>query len=86
MASRFQSKIIKEYQEKGYLVLKLIRLNESGYPDLLCLKDGKAIFIESKEANDTLKPLQKHRIQQLKDLGFEAFVLQDKKKPTDLQD
>jgi hypothetical protein len=77
MSSSFQSKIIKDYEAKGYLVLKLIRLNLNGFPDLLCLKDGKAIFIESKEENDTLKPLQEFRIQQLKDLGFEAFTLQN---------
>ena len=85
MASSYQTKIIKEYESKGYLVLKLIRLNLNGFPDLMCLKDGKAIFIESKEANDTIKPLQKHRIQQLKDLGFEAFVMQDRRNDKDLE-
>ena len=30
--SKFQSKIIKEYEGKGYLVLKTIRLNVNGYP------------------------------------------------------
>ena len=77
MASRFQSKIIKEYKSKGYKVLKLIRLNENGFPDLLLLKDGKAIFIESKEVDDTVKPLQERRIKELIELGFEAFTLQE---------
>ena len=30
--SKYQSKIIKEYEDKGYLVLKTIRLNVNGYP------------------------------------------------------
>jgi hypothetical protein len=79
MASKFQSKIIKEYKDKGYLVLNLIRLSESGYPDLQCLKNGKSTFIEVKEVNDTLKPLQKYRIDELRKQGFEAFCIQDKK-------
>ena len=61
----YQSKVIKEYKECGYIVLNLIRLSENGYPDLLCLKDGKAIFIECKTGGDTLKPLQKYRIDEL---------------------
>ena len=79
MASKYQTQIINEYKAKGYIVLNVIKLSDSGYPDLLCLKDGKAIFIEVKEANDTLKPLQKYRIDELIKQGFEAFCLQKKK-------
>ncbi len=75
----FQSKIKKQYEDEGYLVLNVIRLSDNGFPDLQCLKDGKTIWIECKEVNDTLKPLQKIRIKQLRNLGFEAFCLQDKK-------
>jgi len=78
--SKFQSKIIKEYEDKGYLVLKTIRLNVNGYPDLLCLKSSEpTIFIEVKEVKDTLKPLQKLRIDQLNQKGFKAICLQDGK-------
>lgn len=75
----FQSKVKKEYESKGYTVLNIIRLGDNGYPDLLCMKDGEVIWIECKEEKDTLKPLQKVRIKQLRDNGFEAFCLQDKK-------
>jgi hypothetical protein len=78
--SKFQTKIIEEYQAKGYLVLKTIRLNVNGYPDLICTKPTEpTIFIEIKEAKDTLKPLQKLRIDQLNELGFVAFCLQNGK-------
>jgi Holliday junction resolvase len=79
MASKFQTKTKKELEKNGFKVLKLIRLSENGYPDLLALKDGKASFIEIKEANDTLKPLQKHRIDELREMGFDAKCLQDGK-------
>ena len=78
--SKFQTKIIKEYEDKGYLVLKTIRLNVNGYPDLLCLKSNEpTIFIEVKEKKDDLKPLQGLRIDELNKLGFNAFCLQDGK-------
>lgn len=77
MASLFQNRVKREYEIKGYKVVKLIRLSENGYPDLMCLKDGKSIFIECKEKKDTLKELQKYRIDELRKLGFEAFCLQD---------
>lgn len=77
--SKFQTKIIKEYKSKGYTVLNVIKLSDSGYPDLILLKDGVTRFIECKEKTDTLKPLQKLRIDELIDNGFDAFCLQDSK-------
>ncbi|RQO79162.1 hypothetical protein DBR40_05435 [Pedobacter sp. KBW01] len=79
MASGFQNRIKREYEKKGYKVIKLAKTNANGITDLMCLKDGKSIFIESKEANDSLKELQKYRIDELKALGFDAFCLQDGK-------
>jgi len=75
----YQQNIIKEYESMGFLVIKTIRLNKSGFPDLMCLKDGKTIWIEVKEPKDTLKPLQKKRIEELIEIGFEAYCLQKNK-------
>jgi Holliday junction resolvase len=77
--SVFQTKVKKEYEQKGYKVLKIIKLAVNGYPDLMCLKNGKVIFIECKEKNDTLKELQKFIIDDLIKNGFDAFCLQDTK-------
>jgi Holliday junction resolvase len=80
MASKFQSKVIKEYKSKGYMVLNIMKLSNSGYPDLLCMKQGEVdIWIECKELNDTLKELQKQRIDELIYLGKKAICLQDTK-------
>lgn len=76
--SKFQSKTIKQFKEAGYYVIKLHKTNYNGIPDLMCLKDGKAIFIEVKEANDTLKELQKYRIDELIKLGFMAGCVKDR--------
>ena len=72
----YQQEIIKHYEKDGYLVLKTIRLNKSGFPDIMALKEGKVLFIEVKEENDTLKPLQKKRIDELRTKGFNAFCMQ----------
>lgn len=80
MASKYQTKIIKRFENDGYLVINLIKTNKNGIPDLLCLKEGeKPLFIECKEKTDTLKPLQKFRIEELKKYGVNAIVLQDLK-------
>ncbi len=73
----YQSKVIKEYKDKGYMVLNIIRLSENGFPDLMCLKDSKVVFIECKTGGDTLKPLQRYRIDQLRDMGFEEMGLKE---------
>ncbi len=79
MASKFQNSVIRDKEKAGYLVIKLHKTNKNGIPDLLCLKDGIAEFIECKEQNDTLKELQKYRIDELRSFGFRAECLQDKK-------
>ena len=70
MASKFQSKIIKQYESNGWTVLNIIKLSDNGYPDLLCMKLGEVdTWIECKEGGDTLKPMQKYRIDQLRKLN-----------------
>ena len=79
MSSKFQTKIKKQYQADGYNVTKY-QTTKSGYPDLLCRKEGEIdIYIECKEKKDTLKPLQKFRIDELILIGKNAFCLQDGK-------
>ena len=83
MASKFQNKIIKQYKSNGWTVLKIIKLSDNGYPDLLCMKPGETdTWIECKEENDTLKPLQRYRIEELRKLGKIAFCLQNIKNQT----
>ena len=80
MASIWQRKIIDKYESMGYYVIKLITTNKAGIPDLLCLKKGELpTFIECKEKNDTLKVLQKFRLDELRSAGCIAKVMQDGK-------
>ena len=76
MASKRQTKVIKQYEKKGYYVINLIKTNKNGIADLLCLKAGQTpIFIEVKEDSDTVKPLQYYRRKELMRLGFESIII-----------
>ena len=76
MASNFQSAIVSKLKSKGWTVVSVVKLSQNGYPDLLAMKQGKVLWIESKEDNDTLKPLQKYRINELRANGFRAYAIQ----------
>ena len=78
MASRQQTKLIKEWRDKGYFVINLVKTPIGGLPDLVALKPDEVIFIESKEKWDRLSPLQKSRIKILTRLGFTVYVNYEK--------
>ena len=76
MASKRQTKVIKQYEKKGYYVINLIKTNKNGIADLLCLKAGETpLFVEVKEDSDTVKPLQYYRRKELIRLGFESIII-----------
>lgn len=75
LESAIQRKIIKRYEDDGYLVVKLSLTNKNGFPDLMLLKDGKASFVEVKRPGQKPRPLQEYRLKELRDAGFDAFVL-----------
>lgn len=70
---KYQSKLIKQLEADGYYVLKLIKTNKNGIPDLLALKRGcEPYFIEVKGAKGIPSVLQEYRIKELKEYGFKA--------------
>ena len=77
MASNFQSKRIKQLKAEGWLVLKTIKLNENGFPDIFAFRNGVAIMEEVKEGDDTISVLQKLRIDQLIAQGFDAKCIHE---------
>jgi len=72
---QYQKKLIDKYSADGYYVIKLIKTNVNGIPDLLCLKaDEPPIFIEVKAKKGVVSKLQEFRIEELKKRGFIAFI------------
>ena len=70
----YQKKLIKELEAEGYYVLKLIKTNKNGIPDLVALKPDDVKFIEVKGKLTKVSELQKYRIKELKKLGFYATI------------
>mgnify|MGYP003111344502 FL=1 len=72
---QIQSKKIKELEALGYYVLKLIKTNKNGIPDLLALHPYKTIrFIEVKTSKGKVSKLQQYRIDELNGYGFTTEV------------
>lgn len=72
--SLIQSQIIKFLEANGWFSLKLIQTNKNGIPDLIAMKDGRAVFIEVKQPGKRPNDLQKYRAQQLSKYGFESIT------------
>ena len=77
LEQKIQSKIIAKLQKEGWLCIKLIKTNWNGIPDLLCLRNGVTMFVEVKREQGKLSELQKVRIKQLEEKGFEVKVRTD---------
>lgn len=75
LESEIQHKIIKRYEADGYIVVKITLCSKPGFPDLMLLKDGKASFVEVKRPGEKPRPLQVHRLKELRRAGFDAIVL-----------
>jgi Holliday junction resolvase len=78
MESKIQAKIIKKLEAEGYYVLKLMKTNKNGIPDLIALpKDCNAVFYEIKSKTGSTSKLQDFRIKELTDFGVVCKVVDD---------
>jgi Holliday junction resolvase len=72
--SKIQSKIIRSLESDGWYVIKLIKTNKNGIPDLIAIKPNEVKFVEVKNEIGKLSTLQKYRIEELTKLGFNVEV------------
>ncbi len=67
---QIQTKRIKELEEQGYYVIKLIKTNKNGIPDIIAIPpNSDVIFSEVKRPGGKLSKLQEYRLKELKDYG-----------------
>ncbi len=70
-----QAKKIKELESKGYYVLKLIKTNKNGIPDLVALHpDKEVLFVEVKTKKGKISKLQEYRLKELEEYGFQTEI------------
>ena len=73
-----EQRLIKAVRRSGGLALKFVSPGFNGVPDrLLLFTGGRAAFAEVKAPGQKPRPLQVHRMEQLRRLGFKAFVIDD---------
>jgi len=75
LESQIQSKIIKALEEQGYYVIKIIKCNKNGIPDLLAMKKNDVFFVEVKAKKGVTAELQKFRIGELYEKGFPTYEI-----------
>lgn len=72
---QIQSKRIKQLEKEGYYVIKLIKTNKNGIPDVLAIpKDADVIFSEIKTPKGKTSPIQEYRLKELQDYGFKTEI------------
>ena len=68
----------KKVEQSNGLAIKFISPSLVGIPDrLLLMPNGIVGFVEVKRPGGKLRQIQKKRIQQLTELGFKCFILDD---------
>lgn len=73
--SQIQRKIITRLEKAGWYVIKMIITTKNGIPDIMALKNGKAVFIEVKRPGEKPRPLQIIRHDELRMQGFEVYIM-----------
>ncbi len=70
-----QSKRIKQLESEGYYVLKLVKTNKNGIPDLVAFKpNADVLFSEVKKPTGKVSKLQEYRLKELDSYGFRTEV------------
>ncbi len=72
---QIQTKRIKELESEGYYVIKLIKTNKNGIPDIIAIPpNSNVIFSEVKTSKGKVSKLQEYRLKELDDYGFRTEV------------
>ena len=77
---KIEQKLVKAVRNIGGLALKFVSPGCDGVPDrLILIAYGKVAFVEVKAKGKKPRPIQIRRINQIKNLGFLVFILDDEK-------
>ena len=72
---QIQAKRIKELESQGFYVIKLIKTNKNGIPDLIAIPPGSdVLFSEVKTPKGRLSRLQEYRLQELQQHGCNTEI------------
>ena len=71
-----EQRLIRTVCQSGGLALKFVSPGFNGVPDrLLLFPGGRLAFCEVKAPGEKPRPLQIHRMEQIRELGFQVFAI-----------
>jgi len=66
---------MKDLEDQGYYVIKLINTNKNGIPDLIAIpKDSDVEFYEVKRPKGKTSKLQEYRLKELRNHGIKVEI------------
>tara|TARA_R100001443_G_scaffold116885_2_gene138942 strand:+ start:94 stop:333 length:240 start_codon:yes stop_codon:yes gene_type:complete len=72
---QIQAKRIKQLESDGYYVIKLVKTNKNGIPDILAIPpNSDVLFSEVKTPKGKVSKLQEYRLKELEEYGFRTEV------------
>ena len=72
---QIQSKRIKQLEAEGYYVIKLVKTNKNGIPDIIAIPKGsEVLFSEVKAPKGRVSKLQEYRLKELDKHGCRTEV------------
>ncbi|OFQ98606.1 VRR-NUC domain-containing protein [Alloscardovia sp. HMSC034E08] len=70
-----EAKLKNAVETSGGLCWKLVCPGITGVPDRICLMRNRVVFVELKAPDKKPRPIQQHRMNQLREQGFTALVV-----------
>jgi len=72
---KIQAKRIKELEDEGYYVIKLLKTNKNGIPDLIAIPPNcDVLFSEIKKPEGKVSKLQEYRLKELENHGVRTEI------------
>lgn len=72
---KIQSKRIKQLEEEGYYVIKLVKTNKNGIPDIIAIPPNCGVlFSEVKTPTGKTSKLQEYRLKELEKHGLRTEI------------
>lgn len=72
---QIQKKRIDQLESEGYYVIKLIKTNKNGIPDVVAIPPGApVIFSEIKTPTGKTSKIQEYRLKELDGYGFKTEI------------
>ena len=71
---QIQKTIIDKLTQQGWHVVKIMKCNKNGTPDLIACKENETVWVEVKKPGGKLSPLQEYTIKEMRAKGLKVIV------------